>query len=174
MDQLAFIDHSLAPALASLMLGPATASAGDVPPTDDAAPPNEQTMATVNASPHLDSADAQSTSKFRISVVAMTGAAIVIENASAADTTLSVKRRVFALNNQLHVHWQRLMYRPGPFGINPLLNDETLGGAGVTEDGSAELDVLLVDLTAEEDAEFGSRLLDASMDGFSDEIILLF
>ncbi len=99
MNHSTIIDHSLAPALASLMLGPATAgaSASDVLP-------NEQTIvaarATTCAPPHLDSNDPLSTSNFRISVIAMTGAVIGIEHASAADTTLSVKRRVFALNNQ--------------------------------------------------------------------------
>jgi hypothetical protein len=80
----------------------------------------------------------------------MTGAAIAIDDASAADTIRSVKQRVFALNRELPVRRQRLMYRPGPHGIEPLADDETLGGAGVAQDGTAELDVLLVDLTAAE------------------------
>ena len=80
----------------------------------------------------------------------MTGAAITIEDASAADTILSVKQCVFASNRELPVRRQRLMYRPGPYGISPLPDDETLGGAGVEHDGSAELDVLLVDLTGDE------------------------
>jgi hypothetical protein len=80
----------------------------------------------------------------------MTGAAIAIDDASAADTILRVKQRVFALNRKLPVRRQRLMYRPGPHGIDPLADDETLGGAGVAQDGTAELDVLLADLTAAE------------------------
>jgi hypothetical protein len=82
----------------------------------------------------------------------MTGAAIVIDDASAADTIVSIKQRVFAASAtlKLPVCRQRLMYRPGPHGINPLADDETLGGAGVAEDGTAELDVLLAELTAEE------------------------
>jgi hypothetical protein len=80
----------------------------------------------------------------------MTGAAIAIDDATAADTILRVKQRVFAVDRRLHVYRQRLMYRPGPHGIEPLANDETLGGAGVAQHGSAELDMLMVDLTAEE------------------------
>ena len=87
---------------------------------------------------------------FRVSVVAMTGAAIAIEDASATDSIRSVKERVFALNRKLPVRRQRLMYRPGPRGIEPLADDETLGGAGVAQDGSAELDILLADLTADQ------------------------
>ncbi len=89
----------------------------------------------------------------RISVVTMAGAAIAIDDASAADTVLSVKKRVFAVNDKLYVRRQRLVYQPGPFGMDPLADDETLGGAGVAQDGSAELDVLLADLTAAETAE---------------------
>jgi hypothetical protein len=85
----------------------------------------------------------------------MTGAAITIDDASASDTILSVKRRVFAVDRKLPVHRQRLVYRPGPRGMEALANDDTLGGAGVAQDGSAELDVLLVALTEAEEAEFG-------------------
>ncbi len=82
----------------------------------------------------------------------MTGAAIAIDDTTAVDTILSVKQRVFAANRQLPVHRQRLVYRPGPHGINPLADDETLGGAGVARDGTAELDVLLEPMTGEEAA----------------------
>jgi hypothetical protein len=85
----------------------------------------------------------------------MAGAAVVINDASDADTIMSVKKRVFAANRQLPVRRQRLVYRPGPHGINPLADDETLGGAGVARDGTAELDVLLADLTEEEVAALG-------------------
>jgi hypothetical protein len=77
----------------------------------------------------------------------MTGAAIAIDDASAADTILSVKERVFAANHELPVPRQRLVYRPGPRGMEALADDETLGGAGVARDGSAELDVLVAPLT---------------------------
>ena len=87
----------------------------------------------------------------------MTGAAIAIDNAATTDTILSIKRRVFAVNRKLPVHRQRLVYRPGPRGMEALANDETLGGAGVARDGSAELDVLLAELTAEEVAALGSK-----------------
>ena len=76
----------------------------------------------------------------------MTGAAIVIDDASATDTVLSVKQRVFAANRELPVRRQRLVYRPGPRGLDALADDETLGGAGVAQDGTAELDVLLAEL----------------------------
>ncbi len=103
--------------------------------------------------------DAHSSSHFRISVIAMTGAAIVIDDASTTDSILSVKRRVFAANRELPLHRQRLVYRPGPRGIDALADDETLGGAGVAQDGSAELDVLLEELTEAEKADLSARLL---------------
>ncbi len=85
----------------------------------------------------------------------MAGAAIVIDDASAADTILNVKERIFSLNRKMHVRRQRLVYSAGPHGMEPLADDETLGGAGVAQDGSAELDVLLADLPATEVAELG-------------------
>ncbi len=88
----------------------------------------------------------------------MTGAAIAIDDAAAADTILCVKQRVFAVNRQFHVRRQRLVYRPGPHGMDALADDETLGGAGVAQDGSAELDVLLQPLTAIEAAELGEKV----------------
>jgi hypothetical protein len=94
----------------------------------------------------------------RIAVTAMTGAAIAIKDASAADSILSVKERVFAVNSQLPVHRQRLVYRPGPRGMEPLADDETLGGAGVAQDGSAELDLLLAEMTAAEVKELGQKV----------------
>jgi hypothetical protein len=97
-------------------------------------------------------------SHFRISVVTMTGAVIAIDDAAATDTILSVKERVFAANRKLFVRRQRLVYQPGPFGMDALADDETLGGAGVAQDGSAKLDVLLADLTAAEVAELGSQV----------------
>jgi hypothetical protein len=89
----------------------------------------------------------------------MTGAVIAIDDASAADTVLSVKQRVFAFNRKLFVRRQRLVYSAGPFGIDPLADDETLGGAGVAEDGSAKLDVLVADLTAADLEELGKQVL---------------
>ena len=91
-----------------------------------------------------------SDSRSRISVVTMAGAAIAIDDASATDTVLNVKQRVFAANRTLYVRRQRLVYQPGPYGMDPLADGETLGGAGVARDGSAKLDVLLADLTAAE------------------------
>ena len=78
----------------------------------------------------------------------MTGAVIVIGNASATDSILGVKQFVCAVNPKLSVHRQRLMYRPGPRGMEPLADNDTLGGAGVAQDGTAELDVLLAELTS--------------------------
>jgi hypothetical protein len=88
----------------------------------------------------------------------MAGAAIAIDDASATDTILSVKERVFAANRKMSVRRQRLVYSAGPRGIDPLADTETLGGAGVARDGSAELDVLLVDLTAAEAAELNAKV----------------
>ena len=88
----------------------------------------------------------------------MAGAAIAIDNATTADTILSVKQRVFALNRKLHVRRQRLVYSAGPRGMDALADDETLGGAGVAQDGSAKLDVLLADLTAAETNALGEQV----------------
>ncbi len=88
----------------------------------------------------------------------MTGATIAIEGASANDSIISVKQRVCAVNAKLPVHRQRLVYRPGPRGMEPLADDDTLGGAGVAQDGTAELDVLLADLTATDAAVLGSKV----------------
>ncbi len=80
----------------------------------------------------------------------MAGGAISIDNVSAADTVLSIKERVFAANRELPVHRQRLVYTAGPRGMDALADDETLSGAGVPPDGTAKLDLLMADLTAEE------------------------
>jgi hypothetical protein len=118
-------------------------------------------------------ASAQSASTFRISVLTMAGAAIAIEDASAADTILSVKERVFALNSKLRVRRQRLVYSPGPRGMDALADDETLGGAGVARDGSAELDVLLADLTVVDMTELGSEFLQAAKIGCTRDMVEL-
>ena len=88
----------------------------------------------------------------------MTGATISLEDASAADTILSVKKRVFAVNRKLYVRRQRLVYRPGPLGMEALADDETLGSAGVAKDGSAELDVLVEPLTEQEVAGLDEKV----------------
>ena len=93
-----------------------------------------------------------------ITFVTMAGAAIAIHDAAATDTILSVKERVFAANRTLFVRRQRLVYSAGPRGMDALADDETLGGAGVAQDGSAELDVLMEDLTAVEVAELGCKV----------------
>jgi hypothetical protein len=98
------------------------------------------------------------TSSSRITVITMSGAAITIDDANAGDTILSVKQRVCAANPKLPVRRQRLVYRPGPSGISALANDETLGGADVAQDGSAELDVLLEGLTAAEVEALGPKV----------------
>ena len=81
-------------------------------------------------------------------MIEATGAAIIIEDASAADTIRSIKQRVFAAYCKLPVHRQWIEYRPParPRDIEPLADDETLGGAGVAQDGSANLHVLLIKL----------------------------
>ncbi len=99
--------------------------------------------------PHADS---------RITVVTMAGATIAIHDAAAADTVLSVKQRVYALNRTLFVRRQRLVYTAGPRGMDALADDETLGGAGVAQDGSAKLDVLVADLTEAEMKELDKKV----------------
>ncbi len=88
----------------------------------------------------------------------MAGAAIAIHDAAATDTILSVKERLFSANRKLYVRRQRLVYSAGPRGMDALADDETLGGAGVARDGSAELDVLLADLTAAEAKKLGEQV----------------
>ena len=83
----------------------------------------------------------------RISVVAMNGATISIDDASATDTIRSVKQRVFNKDSSLQVFRQLLVYQPGPHGIDALPDDETLCGAGVAQDGTAKLDMMLRDVT---------------------------
>jgi hypothetical protein len=87
----------------------------------------------------------------------MAGSVIALDDTSASDTILSIKERALDYNPKLYVSRQRLMYRPGPHGINPLADDETLGGAGVAQDGSAEIDLLLADLTDVETEERGQQ-----------------
>ena len=93
-----------------------------------------------------------------IFVVPMTGAAIAIDNASAADTILTVKKCVRAANRMLPVRRQRLVYIDGPYGLDALADDETLGGAGVAQDGTAKLDVLLDELTEAQFAELSQMV----------------
>jgi hypothetical protein len=93
----------------------------------------------------------------------MTGDTVAIHDATAIDTIWSVKQRVFAANSKLPVRRQHIMYRPGPRGIEPLADDETLGGAGVARDGTAELDVLLRPLTKSESADLGEKVLSADI-----------
>ncbi len=93
----------------------------------------------------------------RVSVVSMAGSVIALDDTSASDSILSIKERILDYNPKLYVSRQRLMYRPGPHGINPLADDETLGGAGVAQDGSAEIDLLLAELTDVETAERGQQ-----------------
>jgi hypothetical protein len=95
----------------------------------------------------------------RISVVTMAGAVITIDNAAAADTIQSVKKRIFAANRDMPMRRQRLVYRPGPHGLEALADDETLGGVGVAHDGSSELDLLLEPLTEDEIEELGTKVL---------------
>jgi hypothetical protein len=88
----------------------------------------------------------------------MAGAAIAIHDAASTDTVLSVKQRVFAANNKLSVRRQRLVYSAGPRGMDALADDETLGGAGVARDGTAELDVLVADLKAAEAKDLDKKV----------------
>jgi hypothetical protein len=94
----------------------------------------------------------------RITVVTMAGSAIAVEDMSATTKILTVKKRVFALNKQLFVRRQRLVYSAGPRGMDALADDETLGGAGVARDGTAKLDVLVADLTAADAEALGQKV----------------
>ena len=93
-----------------------------------------------------------------IFVVPMTGATIAIDKASAADTVLTIKQCVFAANRKLPVRRQRLVYSDGPYGIDALADEETLGGAGVAQDGTAKLDLLLDEQTEAQVAELNQMV----------------
>ena len=88
----------------------------------------------------------------------MAGASVALEDSSASDTILNVKKRVYTLNRKLSVRRQRLVYQPGPYGMDSLADTITLGGAGVAQDGSAQLDMLLADLTEADMAELGRKV----------------
>lgn len=88
----------------------------------------------------------------------MAGASVALEDSSASDTILNVKKRVYALNRKMPVRRQRLVYQPGPFGMDALADNITLGGAGVAQDGTAQLDVLLADLTEADKTELGQKV----------------
>ncbi len=99
------------------------------------------------------------TGNSRISVIPISHAVINMDGASATDTVLSIKKRIYAANSKLYVRRQRLVYSAGPHGQDALADYETLGGAGVATDGTAELDVLLVSLTAAEEESLGPEVL---------------
>jgi ankyrin repeat protein len=134
---------------------------------------DERTHTSPPSSAPASASAAVAASTFRISVVTMAGAALAIRDASAADTILSVKEHVHALNSKLVVRRQRLVYSAGPHGMDALADDETLGGAGVAQDGSAQLDVLLADLSPIQAAELGRRFLDAARDGCANVMLEL-
>ena len=58
----------------------------------------------------------------------------------------------------LPVHRQELLYSDGPRGAEPLADDETLGGAGVAQDGTAELDVQLTSVRKEKANKLGPKV----------------
>lgn len=92
----------------------------------------------------------------------MRGAHTVLNEVRAADTILEIKRRIRSLNPKLFMRRQRLVYMSGPNGMEPLADDATLGCAGVTQDGSAVLDLLLVDETPAETRELGHAVCGVS------------
>jgi ankyrin repeat protein len=142
-------------------------------PIDIVVPTMATSATTSQCAPSLPEFNALPSSTFRISVITMAGAAIAIDDASAADTIRSVKQRVFAANRALHVRRQRLVYRPGPRGMEPLTDDETLGGAGVAQDGTAELDVLLAHFTEAEETQLGRAFCEAAKNGRADVMLAL-
>ena len=82
---------------------------------------------------------------------------MTIKDAAITDTIMSVKRRVFCLNRKMHVRRQRLVFTEGPYGMDSLADNETLGGAGVLKDG-AKLDVLMADLSDLDVAQLGTEV----------------
>ena len=70
------------------------------------------------------------------------GTDVAIANASAKETIASIKRRVLAANPEWPVHRQLVTFAGMP-DMEPLADDLTLDEAGVAQDGSAVLDVVL-------------------------------
>ena len=95
----------------------------------------------------------------RISVTAKSfgGATLLIQNVSAVDTILTVKEIIFASNRKMHVRRQQLGYKLS-HGIRLLADGETLGGAGLAQDGSAELVMLLDAIPAAEAKKLGRKV----------------
>ncbi len=108
----------------------------------------------------------------RITALVKNGAAVTIDDASAADTLLSVKERVFAANRMLPVHRQELVYSDGPRGIEALADDETLGGAGVAQDGTAEFDVQLTSARKEKANKLGPKVWRCWQSGVRDLLVV--
>jgi hypothetical protein len=69
------------------------------------------------------------------------GTAITIANATANDTIRSIKRRVSAANSKFPI--SRQLLHASAHDAEPLADDETLGGAGVAQDGTGVLDLVL-------------------------------
>ncbi len=86
------------------------------------------------------------------------GATYVIDNVTASDTVLRVKEIVFAANRKMHVRQQQLACRLGPHGLRYLANQETLGDAGMAQDGSAELVMRLEALPTAEAKKIGRKV----------------
>ncbi len=72
----------------------------------------------------------------------MSGGAVEFAVADT-DTVRDLKARVFAANANFREDAQRIVYRAGPRGIEPLADEQTLGDACVARNGSAVLDVLI-------------------------------
>ena len=93
-----------------------------------------------------------------VNVVAMTGKSVLFPISPNA-TILELKRRIQANNEigNLEIYRQRLVYRPGPLGMESLADDLTLDECGIRQIAGVEIEVDL--------------LLDGDLLEFSPEII---
>ena len=89
----------------------------------------------------------------------MAGETLVLDNVLLDNTVLEIKGRVCQVWRHMREHRQRIMFRAGPHGMTPLADEMTLGDAGVTRDGSAVLDVLVLVPTVEEVIQLSDEVL---------------
>jgi len=112
-----------------------------------------------------------------VTVVSMSGNNDIFPISPNA-TILELKRRIQANNKleYLEIYRQRLMYRPGPHGIEPLANDLTLAECGIQQIGEKpiEVDLLLEDdlleFNLENNNELRGRIIGLLRNSHTDEL----
>jgi hypothetical protein len=95
----------------------------------------------------------------RIAIVESNGRISYLYDMAATDKILYVKECLFrSVRSEPPEFRQQLVFRAGPRGTEPLADNEALGDAGVAQDGTAELDVILRPMTAAEQAELDQEV----------------